>query len=85
MKLSKTLLLPITLPYALFVFVRFVRANGGGDKANAISKELHDAYNRKMAALDVAYPQGSYTHTRLAKALRKSCRQRIKEASVKKS
>ena len=84
MKLSKILLLPITLPYALFVFVRFVRANGG-DKANAISKELHDAYNRKMAALDVAYPQGSYTHTRLAKALRKSCRQRIKEASVKKS
>ena len=83
MKLSNILLLPITLPYALLMFVRFVRANG--DKANAISKELHDAYNRKMASLDVAYPQGSYTHTRLAKALRKSCRQRIKEASVKKS
>lgn len=83
MKLSKILLLPITIPVLLYVGVRLLYTLG--PKAVPFVKELGADFDNRMCYLDQLFPQGSYTHKKAVRELRESCRKRIKEAYVKKS
>ena len=84
MKLSKILLLPIALPYAVYVFARVLKAKGVDGGINHLRKS-GESFEARMAIIDALLPQGSHTHKRAVRELRKEYRKRIKEAYVKKS
>lgn len=84
MSLRKILLFPFVAPIIVYTMIRLTRAKGGAG-AVAYIQDIGKDYDRRMSAIDQQWPQGSYTHKRLTRKLRESARERIKEASVKKS
>lgn len=84
MKLLNILLLPIIVPYAIYVFARVVKAKGWQGGAEYV-ESVRRAFEDRMALIDQLLPQGSHTHKRAVRELKKNYRKKIKEAYVKKS
>ncbi len=84
MKLSKVLLLPITIPVVLYVGFRLIRAKGGAE-AVAFIRQCGKEFDARMLRLDQLLPPGSYSHKKAVRDLRDNFRKYIKEAYVKKS